>query len=65
MTRLVTLLDLAESLAVTGEHDSVCVGADLSQDSIDAPVAADLSPAVGADLGPGPGDDDITLSLER
>ena len=64
MTRLMTLLDLAESLGVDAQNH-ICVGADLAQDGEFSPqVAADLierSPAIAADLGPAPGDDDLPV----
>ena len=67
MTRLMTLLDLAAGLPAQAAGDSLCVGADIAADEFPTSpqVAADLmdttSPAVAADLspGPGPGDDDV------
>ena len=62
MTRLMTLLDLADGPGAAGT-ERTGVGADLAPEGIESPqVAADLietPPAIGADLspGPGPGDD--------
>ena len=63
MTRLMTLLDLAEGFPTEAVRDPLCVGADLAGDSDPASpqLAGDLintAPAIAADMrGPGAGDD--------
>ena len=54
MTRLMTLLDLAEGYPTEALRDIICVGADLAGDSAPASpqIAADLiDPSIGAAMG--------------